>query len=277
MTGKTTPEGTIKRRPAANAIVKVAELGLVPIRPPAAVAAPPDDQIGYLPPERVDTATYTVRGDLYGLGATLYYLLTGRPPFAGSTPDEALRKIRTVAPAPLSTLRPELAPEFAALVHQLLAKRPEDRPRTAWDVEVALARFGRPGTAPAPAATTAPAQALIPVTEPEAQAEIPEAELAPSDEWGAESAFSTAHAQAGPVQRKPRTAQEKSRTRMLLILGLCLHMTAVGIVIAWVTGVFRSSKEPDPRPAPTQPEKPPKKGTRTGNVKSSLLDGPHWR
>ena len=258
MTIKTTPDGTTKRRPAPNATVKVAELGLVPIRPPAAVAAPPDDQIGYLPPERVDTTVYTARGDLYGLGATLYYLLTGRPPFAGATPDEALRKIRTAAPAPLAALRPELPPEFAALVHQLLAKLPEDRPRTAWDVEAALARFGRPGASPAPAAET-PAQALVPVTEPQPQAEVPEAEVAPSDEWGAETAFSTSHAQAGPVQRKPRTAQEKSRTRMLMILGLCLHLTAVGIVVAWVTGVFRSSKEPEPRTAPTQPEKPTKK------------------
>ncbi len=260
MAVKTSADGTVKRRPAPNATVKVAELGLVPIRPPAASAPPPLEQLAYLPPERVDGGVYSLRGDLYGLGASLYYLLTGRPPFTGSNATEVMDKIRTSPPAPLAALRPELPAEFVALVHQLLSKRPEDRPPTAWDVETALAKFCRPGSAPAPASAPGvdgPAATFVPVTETaeagEPVAEILPNEVAPADEWGAGEAFSTSEAAAGPVQRKPRTEKEKARTRLLVILGLILHFSAVTFCLAaFVFNVFDRTSVPDPIPAPTK-------------------------
>lgn len=249
MTVKTAADGTVKRRPAPNAAVKLAELGLVPVRPPATVAPPPLDALPYLPPERADAATYDARGDLYGLGASLYYLLTGKPPFAGENADELVTKVRSVDPVRLATLRPDLPTPFAALVTRLLAKRPELRHTRAAEVEAALAPFCRAGAGAPP-----PVAAPVPVAVPAHESSVPEAQAAPSDEWGTSdtiAAFNTSHAAEGPVY-KARTPQQKGRTRMLIVLGLCLHLSAMALLGAWIFGLFE--RAPDPEPAP-----PPKK------------------
>ncbi|HYH64166.1 MAG TPA: hypothetical protein VD866_05665 [Urbifossiella sp.] len=253
MTVKTAADGSTKRRPAPNAAVKVAELGLVPLRPAAAVSPPALDALPYLPPERVDGATHDARGDQYGLGASLYYLLTGRPPFAGSDADELLVKVRTADPVPLGTLRPDLPPAFVAVVERLMAKRPEARfPRTA-DAEAALAPFCR--------ATATPAAVPVhpsPVPEAAAVPESVDTYPAPADEWGAGDAgmhFTTSHAAEGPVY-KARTPEQKGRTRMLIILGLCLHTSAMLLLAAWIFGWFESSPEPTPVPNKAKDFKP---------------------
>jgi len=261
MTTKTTPEGRVKRRPAPNAAVKITELGLVPVRPPATVAPPAMDALPYLPPERADSAAYDSRGDLYGLGASLYYLLTGKPPFAGEHADELVLKVRSADPAPLATLRPDLPPAFAALVTHLMTKQPESRPQRAAEVEAALAPFCRPGTAAPPPAQPAvvPLPFPLPAATPaSAETPVPEAHAAPSDEWGSSEgvvAFSTSHAAEGPVY-KAQTPEQKGRTRMLVVLGLCLHLSAMALLGAWIFGLFE--RAPDPEPAP-QPKKESKK------------------
>jgi len=245
MTVKTAADGSTKRRPAPNAAVKVAELGLVPLRPAAAASPPATDALPYLPPERVDGAIHDGRGDQYGLGASLYYLLTGRPPFAGSDADELLVKVRSADPVPLGTLRPDLPPAFVAVVERLMAKRPEARfPRTA-DAEAALVPFCR--AAPTPAAGP-----VHPTPVPEAAAvpESVETYSAPADEWGAGDAaihFTTAHAAEGRVY-KERTPQQKSRTRLLIVLGLCLHTSATLLGVGWLLGWFDRAPEPTPVP-----------------------------
>jgi serine/threonine-protein kinase len=64
---------------------------------------------------------------LYALGALLYALLTGRPPFGGDSPDEIIAKVRAGKVAkPSKTVR-AMPPPFEAAVLRLLAPRPEDR------------------------------------------------------------------------------------------------------------------------------------------------------
>ncbi|MCE9561007.1 MAG: serine/threonine protein kinase [Planctomycetes bacterium] len=274
---KTNPQGKSRRRPAPDAVVKLAELGLVPVRPPASafpmVASP------YLPPERLDSPSQDARGDIYSLGATLYFLLAGRPPFPADDPD-LLNKIRSKVPSSLATLRPDLPPEFVALIAQMLAKQPHERPASAHEVETLLGKFCRPATVQSShsmAPLASPASIVgygAPVNSNGAAghaalgAAPPEEAVASelSDEWGVgPSAFEEAQSSA-PAKRAPRamTDEEKSRSKMLLILGGMLHLTAVAMILLWVFGAFNSSESDEPVPttkkAPDKDRIPPKKG-----------------
>jgi tRNA A-37 threonylcarbamoyl transferase component Bud32 len=133
----------------ADGTLKILDLGLARWRTEAAaggelteagqVLGTPD----YLAPEQVDdAAAVDIRADLYGLGGTLFYLLTGQPPFAQhSNLFAKLEAHRCEPPADVRTERPEVPEKLARLIGRLLAKRPEDRPRTPAEVAAELATF----------------------------------------------------------------------------------------------------------------------------------------
>src|SRR5690606_38106446 len=75
-------------------------------------------------------APATFASDLYALGVVMFEMLTGAPPFVGSTHEVVLEHMRTPPPSPASR-RPGLPPEVDHLVLRLLAKSPDDRPRSA--------------------------------------------------------------------------------------------------------------------------------------------------
>jgi serine/threonine protein kinase len=86
----------------------------------------------YIPPEQTeDAANVDARSDLYSLGCTMYYALTGQPPFPGGDARTKVRRHRTEVPPPLTELNPLIPAAFAAVVHPLVAKRPKDRPASA--------------------------------------------------------------------------------------------------------------------------------------------------
>jgi len=97
----------------------------------------------YMAPEQIEATTAVdSRADLYSLGATLFFLLTGRPPFAHHT--ELWPKLdahRQEPPPDVRQLRGDVPPALAELVARLLAKRPEDRPQTPAEAAAALASF----------------------------------------------------------------------------------------------------------------------------------------
>jgi len=68
--------------------------------------------------------------DIYQLGAVLYEMLTGRPPFQ-STGDKLAEAIRSQTPAVPSTLNPSISPAIDRLVMQCLAKNKKDRYQSA--------------------------------------------------------------------------------------------------------------------------------------------------
>ncbi|MGE3957433.1 MAG: protein kinase [Vicinamibacterales bacterium] len=101
-------------------------------------------------PEQFDGAVQDVRADIYAAGATLYFLLTGAPPFDGHDLEELLARIRT-EPASLPPNRSSpLPPELVAVVCQCLAKDPASRPGSYAELRLALAPFASSATRPAP-------------------------------------------------------------------------------------------------------------------------------
>ena len=93
----------------------------------------------YVAPEQaVDSSKVDIRADLYSLGATLYFLLAGRPLFPEGRTAQKLVWQQIKNPVALDRLRPEVSGELAAVVHTLLEKRAGDRYQTPAEVFDAL-------------------------------------------------------------------------------------------------------------------------------------------
>jgi serine/threonine-protein kinase len=85
----------------------------------------------FMAPEQAGDGSITPRTDLYALGNVLYACFAGRPPFAGRTLTQVIDSLRQESPPRIDLFAPDLPEEIAELIHDLLKKRPEDRPPTA--------------------------------------------------------------------------------------------------------------------------------------------------
>jgi len=82
----------------------------------------------YGSPEQIQGWALDERSDIYSLGATMFHLLTGKPPFERETRvDLMVAQVNEPAPHP-SSIQPGIHPELASLVGRMLEKKPEDRP-----------------------------------------------------------------------------------------------------------------------------------------------------
>jgi serine/threonine protein kinase len=100
--------------------------------------------VAYMSPERTrGTGSADDRSDLYGLGATVYALLTGRPPFEGTTLIEKITRIRQTPPTPPRKFQMAIPPRFEAVVLKLLEKTPEARFQKATDLLAELDQIGK--------------------------------------------------------------------------------------------------------------------------------------
>jgi serine/threonine-protein kinase len=97
----------------------------------------------YMSPEQAQNSSRVDgRSDLYSLGCVLYEMLTGEPPFRGSTPEELVVRHIEAAPEPVHARRPALTRELELLVGKALAKHPADRYQTAQQFAEAIAALG---------------------------------------------------------------------------------------------------------------------------------------
>jgi len=82
----------------------------------------------YMAPEQArGEASLDRRVDVYGLGATLYAIMAGEPPFSGATPSETLARVETVVPRSIREIQPSIAREIDAIAQHALRKRRDDR------------------------------------------------------------------------------------------------------------------------------------------------------
>jgi serine/threonine-protein kinase len=99
----------------------------------------------FLSPEQSrDLHETDIRSDLYSLGCTFYYLLTGEVPFPGGATVDKLIRHNTEEIAPLEQRRPEVPRQVDAIIRRLMAKKPADRFQTPDELMEALAPFASP-------------------------------------------------------------------------------------------------------------------------------------
>jgi serine/threonine protein kinase len=136
--------------------VRVADFGLVRVTDEASqtrsglIAGTPQ----YMSPEQVQGESCDARSDLFALGAMMYALLAGHPPFRAETPYAAMLRIVHEAPRPLKEWRPEVPAWLQSFIGKLMEKRPDDRFASAAEVahclEVELAHFQNPSSSQPP-------------------------------------------------------------------------------------------------------------------------------
>lgn len=89
----------------------------------------------YISPEQArDPRDADIRSDIYSLGCTLYFMLTGNPPFPGGTMLQKLLSHGNSPPPDPRLLRPEVSDELTAVIRKMLAKSPDDRYQNALDL-----------------------------------------------------------------------------------------------------------------------------------------------
>jgi eukaryotic-like serine/threonine-protein kinase len=94
----------------------------------------------YIAPEQaLDPHGVDIRADIYSLGATFYFCLTGRPPFGEGTSAQKLIWHQTRRPESIRQLRLEVPMRLATLIEQMMAKDPAQRPQTPQEIADALA------------------------------------------------------------------------------------------------------------------------------------------
>jgi serine/threonine-protein kinase len=103
----------------------------------------------FLSPEQARCLHDTdIRSDLYSLGCTFYFLLTGRVLFPGGTSLEKLIRQSAEMPTPIRELRPDLPAPIADMVMRLLAKDPDERYQTPMELAAALEPYAVSGPTP---------------------------------------------------------------------------------------------------------------------------------
>lgn len=96
----------------------------------------------YMSPEQVEAKRAADhRSDIYSFGATCYFMFAGEPPFRGESPIEVAYKHVHKEPEPLAELCPDLPAELCAVIHKMMAKKPEARYQTARELALELDRL----------------------------------------------------------------------------------------------------------------------------------------
>jgi len=208
----------------------------------------------YISPEQASGSLDTdIRGDIYSLGATFYFLLCGKAPFEDGSVSQKLLWHRTMNPLPIRERRPQVPEAMAAVVSRMLEKEPRNRYAAPGDIAELLQSYCTPPP-------KLPGEAVMPTWSPavveriracQAPADLPAPQTA---SLGNRPAPKTDLAVTGKLLIKPAGKHDKRpRTPVRKVeLPLWLMLTMAGL-IAILTGwtVYREATRPKPQPATT--------------------------
>ncbi len=185
----------------------------------------------FLSPEQSrDLHEVDIRADLYSLGCTFYFLLTGLVPFAGGKILDKLARHNSEVARPIEEIRSDVPPKVANIVRKLMAKAPEDRHQTPYELMDALALYAAPMNAEWPFATMRAAaldrsdeQVLLPEpqgdTEPRAQGSTEVTDAESILEW------------AGTQSKQRRGLRRVVITAVVIGVGLLALAAAAGLAL----------------------------------------------
>jgi serine/threonine protein kinase/formylglycine-generating enzyme required for sulfatase activity len=146
------PSNLMLARQGNRAVIKVLDFGLAKVRsegPTDGTLTHDGQMLGtpdFISPEQIRNARAAdIRADIYSLGCTLYYLLTGAPPFRGTSLYDILQAHHSMDARPLNLARPEVPVELAALVAKMMAKEPNRRFQEPKEAARALTPFFKKG------------------------------------------------------------------------------------------------------------------------------------
>jgi tetratricopeptide (TPR) repeat protein/tRNA A-37 threonylcarbamoyl transferase component Bud32 len=95
----------------------------------------------YMPLEQAAGEPVDMRADVYALGAILYHMLAGQPPYSGITSDETIRAVVDAPAVSLASRAPEAPPDLVAIVNKAMARTPDARYPSAKELGADLKRF----------------------------------------------------------------------------------------------------------------------------------------
>ncbi len=173
------------------------DYGQTPLTRAGVLLGTPD----FIAPEQARDARHVdIRADIYSLGCTFYYVLTGKPPFPGGADVQKLIRHQTEKPYSIDELRPGIPQEVTSILNRMLEKRPEDRYPTPRHLADALDLYVNP------ALPSTPVPSGFMETAPVAETPVPPRRTSSSDA----SSTPVPNAFSDPMPLPPLAAMDMS-------------------------------------------------------------------